>query len=251
MKFLITGASSDIACAIVEALRRRIASGVLLVSRSPGGEPCRIESNGFVTLQGLDLTSAAHLRFLRIESETFFDEPFITIHCAGDYWKHRPLDETDMEVASRMIASHYLTLYGVVHAVVPLMRRLGGGRFIAFSCNSVSHNYPEMAAFTSAKAAVECLVKCVANEYSGDGVQANALALPTIRTQKVISDESKPLGNPDNYLAPEEVARIVVDEVATLSPGVNGSVMNLWRYSRDFYHKAFFDRNPSGRSTKR
>jgi len=42
-----------------------------------------------------------------------------------------------------------------------------------------------MAAFTSAKAACECLIKCIANEYSQYGIIANAIALSTILTPKV------------------------------------------------------------------
>jgi NAD(P)-dependent dehydrogenase (short-subunit alcohol dehydrogenase family) len=122
----------------------------------------------------------------------------------------------------------------------------GGGRLVAFSCNSIQHNYPEMAPFTAAKAAVETLVKCIANEYSTAGIQANALALPTIRTPKVC--ESKDLPDEEDYVAPAELARIVLDEILCLSSYVNGNSIKLFKPSSAFYRTSYFDRNPSGRS---
>lgn len=198
-------------------------------------------------LGGIDLTKGDHLKKLSKISTQFFNGPFVVIHSVGDFWCHRPLDECGLRVATKMIKSHYLTLYGVIYSLIPLMLRRGGGRFIAFSCNSVSYNYPEMAPFTSAKAAVESLIKCVANEYSGEGIQANALQLPTIRTSKVL--RAKPKGDHDSYITPEELARIVITDLSVSSAYISGSVVKVFRHSDSFYHKAYFERNPTGRSS--
>jgi len=248
LRYLITGCNSDIGKVLTKRLTAQPNSQVLLVSRSDPTESAEGEHSLIKRVGGLDLTNAAHLEKLACEVTAFFDGPFSTIHSVGDFWRHRPLDECSILDAEKMYRSHYLTLYGVIHSLIPTMRSIGGGKFIAFSCNSVVYNYPEMAAFTSAKAAVECLIKCVANEYSGEGVQANVLALPTIRTQKVEKD--KPQGDLGNYIRPEELASIIIEQVETLSEYINGNVIRVFRHSDSFYHEAYFMRNPSGSSKK-
>ena len=247
MKYLITGCNSDIGKAITKTLQEKRCKA-LLVSRSPVefSEPADT-TQLFRRIGEIDLTKQEHLEILSSEASSFFDEPFTVIHSVGDFWTHRPLDECGIDVAARMMESHYLSLYGVVSATISIMRTLRGGRFIAFSCNSVSQNYPEMSPFTSAKAAVECLMKCVANEYSGEGIQANAVAMPTILTSKVL--QNKPQGDHPNYITAEELAQFVVNEMATASLYMNGNVIKIFRYSPSFYHQAYFERNPSGRSS--
>ena len=146
-----------------------------------------------------------------------------------------------MTEAQEFIDTHYMTLVGAAMAMFPVMTAVGGGRLIGMSCNSVAFNYPDMAPFTAAKAAVEALLKSLANEYLDRGIATTALALPTIRTPKVAA--SKPTVDQENYLTPEDVAD-AVDHVVTLPKYVTGNVMRLVRYSPSFYEKGYFERNP-------
>jgi len=88
---------------------------------------------------------------------------------------------------------------------------------------------------------VETLIKCVAHEYAEHGISATALALPTIRTAKVLVE--KPQGDHENYISVEDLARIVFD-VLKLPPTVNGNVVKVYKHSKTFYHSSYFDRNP-------
>jgi 2-deoxy-D-gluconate 3-dehydrogenase len=118
----------------------------------------------------------------------------------------------------------------------------GGGKIIAFSCNSVIYNYPEMAAFTSVKAAVEGLIKAISNEWAGKGVSANAFALPTIKTKKVI--DSKKVEDFKDYITPDELADIVLSFLKLPHNYINGSIIKLFKYNSSFYSKSYFERNP-------
>ncbi len=140
-----------------------------------------------------------------------------------------------------MINSHYITLFGVIKAVLPIMQKLKGGKIIAFSCNSVKYNYPDMAAFTSAKAAIECLIKCTANELSQYHITANAFALPSIKTEQVI--QSKPEAFHKNYPTLDELTDCIERTVENLSPLETGNIIQLFKYSDSFYHKGYYERN--------
>ena len=190
-----------------------------------------------------DLTQESDLGIIRSHAKKFFDQPFTTIHSVGDFWNHKPLVDTPLLEARKMIESHYFTLYGLAQAILPVQKELGGGRLIAFSCNSVGYNYPDMAAFTSAKAALECLIKCIANEYSQYGIVANAIALSTILTPKVEKAKKKKYFK--DYLTVEELVEIILDNIAGLSSFVNGNVIKLLKYSEYFYNEGYYQRNPT------
>jgi NAD(P)-dependent dehydrogenase (short-subunit alcohol dehydrogenase family) len=111
--------------------------------------------------------------------------------------------------------------------------------------DTVGFHYPEMAAFSSAKAAIECLIKCAANEWSEHGIVANAIALSTISTPKVL--DSKPLAKEESYVTPEELCMLIEDVLFAESPYLNGNVIRPLKQSRTFYNRSYFERNPPNR----
>lgn len=240
---LVTGANSDIGTALCHRLERR-QTKVLGTYRSS-----RPFLNGVVLPDnGLDLSVEADLDLLLGFVEEQFCGPFAVVHCVGDFWDHVPLDSYSPENAQRLITSHYLTLYGVLHRLLPVMASIGGGRIVALSCTSTGFYYPEMAAFTSAKSAVETLVRCVANEWLPFGVSANAVALSTIGTAKVKRSSSKPLSEKETYVTPGEIAVFLEEILFLSSPHFSGNVVRPLKYSHTFYNTGYFERNPS--STK-
>lgn len=234
--YVITGGNSEIGRALADYLTQQNHE-VLLISRSQ--KPISEKSDNW--LDGIDLTKEKDLNKFHNFIEMHFCSPFTIIHSVGDFWAHKSITNTRFEEAISMIQSHYITLYGVIKYVVPIMQKFGGGKIIAFSCNSVKYNYPDMAAFTSAKAAVECLIKCVANEQSKYNITANAIALPSIKTKSVI--KTKPEEFHKNYPTLEELTECIEKTIESISPLINGNVINLFKYSDSFYHKGYYERN--------
>ncbi|MBQ4600353.1 MAG: SDR family oxidoreductase [Oscillospiraceae bacterium] len=234
--YVITGANSEIGRALAQFLLAKNHE-VLLVSRSAKS----VADSTVKWIDGVDLTKECDLLRLREYIRKCFSTPFTLIHSVGDFWAHKSVTNTSFDEVVSQIQSHYVTLFGVVKAVVPIMQAVGGGRIIAFSCNSVRYNYPDMAAFTSSKAAVECLIKCVANEQSKYNITANAFALPSIKTNNVL--ETKPEAFHKNYPTLSELSETVEQTIENLSPLVNGNVISLFKYSDSFYHKGYYERN--------
>jgi 3-oxoacyl-[acyl-carrier protein] reductase len=235
--YVIIGANSEIGEALTSHLTRK-GHALLLVSRSL---KCGQYSKMHQWIDGIDLLNESQLLILREEVSKRFVAPFTVIHSIGDFWKHKSIDKTQFNEAISMIQSHYITLFGVIKAIVPVMRKVGGGKIIAFSCNSVKYNYPDMVAFTSAKAAVECLIKCVANEQSKYNITANAFALPSIKTKRVIA--TKPNEFHKDYTTLDELSNCIEQTLENLSCLVNGDIINLFKYSNSFYGKGYYERN--------
>lgn len=235
-KYVITGANSEIGKELAQYLTNQ-RHEILLSSRSVKTF-CDYCDNW---IDGIDLTKEDDLDKLGNYIQSYYSEPFTLIHSVGDFWCHKSITNTRFDEAISQIKSHYITLFGAIKTVVPIMQKVGGGKIIAFSCNSVKYNYPDMAAFTSSKAAVECLIKCVANEQSKYNIIANAFALPSIKTNSVI--ETKPQEFHENYPSLMELTECIERTVESLSTLSNGNIISLFKYSDSFYHKGYYERN--------
>jgi NADP-dependent 3-hydroxy acid dehydrogenase YdfG len=239
---LITGATSALANSLLKVVAAKNEYRVLAISRSKLIEP---EPAGFIEfkkISGIDFTNENHLELLKSHTEEFFSETFDVVHFAGDFWRHKPLICTDFSEICSMVNSHFLSLCGVAKAVTPLMMRYEGGRLVAFSCNSVAYNYPDMSPFTSAKAAIETFVKCYANEKAPYGIAATAIALPTMKTAEILIE--KPDGDHENYIKPAELSSFILEHVLTQPAIATGNVMHLVSPSPTFYGQGYFERNP-------
>ena len=167
----------------------------------------------------------------------FFEVPFTLVHSVGAFWEHKSINDTDFSEIVNMIMTHYVTLFGTVKFILPFMEK-SGGKIVAFSCNSVKYNYPDMAAFTSSKAAIECFIKCLANEKSKYRIIANAFALPSIKTNNVI--QTKPSEFIQNYITLPELTSTIEETIEAMSDLTNGNIISLFKYSDSFYHKGYF-----------
>jgi 3-oxoacyl-[acyl-carrier protein] reductase len=239
---LLTGASSDIGKELVGYFVDRQDLKILATSNSQPCPPLLSNRNDTVALEGIDLTLESGLDQVASAATQFFQGPFGIVHSVGAFWEHKPIPDCDLNEARNLIGSHYLSLYGLLNRILPLMAQLGGGRILAFSCTSVGFHYPDMAAFTSAKAAVESLIRCTANEWSRHYISSNAIALSTIATPKVMT--SKPLAKEENYVTPKEICQLVEDILFSSSPYLSGNVIRPLKYSETFYNRSYFERNP-------
>lgn len=238
---ILTGVSSHLGQALLKEIIAKYDYKIITTSRHTNGLTFNIDSSRHIHLNGIDLTKATCFSKLKETASSFIKDNFDIIHSVGNFWYHVPFSNYPIESARAMMESHYLTLYGICYEMLPLMIENGGGHIIAFSCNSVRYNYPNMAAFTSAKAAVETLIKCLANEYSKYNIVANVMALASLQTDTV--KKSKPYGDFDNFMSLKKVAKTVLKINDGELSYLNGNVINLFKHSDSFYNVGYLERN--------
>lgn len=237
---VVLGANSDIGSVLVRRAAADPACKILAVWHKAKRERKRMAN--VQELPKIDLTRQASLERLADTVTERFQGPFSVVHSVGHFWRHKPLVETAFDEISEMLDSQILTLIGAARFLSPVMKEKGGGRFVAFSCNSVLYNYPDMAPFTASKAAIETFTRCFANEHSQFGISAMALALATIETLTV--KQAKPSGDHENFMTPEFIADCILNNVLSLPHEATGNVIKLFKYSPSFYHQSYYDRNP-------
>lgn len=241
MNILLTGANSSIGKKLSAKLceRKDDSWRIILSSRSSNPALSRLQCANIKYFDGIDLLKQEAIETLTKECALFFTGPFCLVHSVGDFWDYVPFLEFDTERAKQAMHSHYTTLYGLLQHSVPIMINKGGGKILAFSCNSVRHNYPHMAPFTAAKAAVEALVKSISNEFGKHNIIANVVELASIQSEAV--KQSKPYGDFEHFIPLEGIAETVL-EILTVNSIMNGSVINCFTYSKTFFNMGYFQR---------
>jgi len=97
-----------------------------------------------------------------------------------------------------------------------------------------------MVAFTVAKVAVESLIKGISNEFFGQGIIANTIALATLDTPA--EREIKPNGDRENWLQLNEVCELVEKTILQSSNLINGNAIQVYKYSEKYFRESYFDR---------
>jgi NAD(P)-dependent dehydrogenase (short-subunit alcohol dehydrogenase family) len=92
------------------------------------------------------------------------------------------IHETDLETWERVIGVDQTGVFLGMKAVIPHMKRTGGGSIINISSIVGAVAVPGIAAYHAAKGAVRTLTKNAAITYAADGIRANAILPGWIRT---------------------------------------------------------------------
>lgn len=95
----------------------------------------------------------------------------------------------------RQYSVNVKSIYLVSRAIIPLMRKAGGGSIINMGSESAFVGFPMHPAYTSSKAAVVHLTRSMAVRYAEDNIRVNSLCPGTINTelyQEFIAQQDDP-----------------------------------------------------------
>jgi NAD(P)-dependent dehydrogenase (short-subunit alcohol dehydrogenase family) len=237
--YLITGGNGFLGFEIAKSLIEDKNCNVFVTTRS------KKEFNfkgKYTVLNDIDLLREKDVSKLSAAVDKYFEDSFTVLNCVGKYFKngHESFLKISPEEAELIFKSNYQTVYNTAKSIIPIQIKKGGGHFIGFSCTSVKYNYPTMAAFSSAKAAMESLIKTIANEHYKDKIVSNAFQLSTLNTD--FEKEIKPKGDFDNWLKSEELSNFIFNFVGLKPSIISGNVLHLYKHSDTFFSESFFNR---------
>ena len=240
--YLVTGANGHLGRALVGEIANQGDVSLVLATRSKEISPVVSFPDRVRMLHvgGLDLSHERDAAELADRVAGFLPHRFDVLNSVGAFPGYRTVLELSGEEALEVYKSNYLTVYNVARAIMPLLKERGGGNFVAFTSHSRYQAYPLMAAFESAKAALEQLVRHLAHEEAINGITVNAFALSTLATTEEF--RLKPHGDHEHWPLPEEVAREVLRTLSLPGGLLNGNIIHLYKYSRTYFHSSYFER---------
>ncbi|ABD54316.1 SDR family NAD(P)-dependent oxidoreductase [Jannaschia sp. CCS1] len=126
-----------------------------------------------------------------------FGAPDIVVHAAGINTRETADDVTgdgwDVTLNLNLAAPFFLT-----QALVPAMKARGWGRVVSFASLQTSRAFPGGVAYGASKAGIAQLTRAMAEAWSRDGINANAIGpgfFPTELTGPVFADPERAARN--------------------------------------------------------
>ncbi len=180
---VVTGASSELGCAIVDHLAEQTKCDVVATSRTlkPGKS-----HDGRVRRIAADLTEPAERENL-LQSSTMGSRGVdILINCIGGGGVHEAWEDTDSQKWSDCYTLNVITPVDIIRKCLPSMRYKGWGRIVSIGSVAAIRPLSIGPEYAAAKAAVVSLTQSLANDLEGTGVTANVVSPGLLRTQKAL-----------------------------------------------------------------
>lgn len=241
---LVTGASTGIGAAVAKGFgtcgARVIVHANASVAAGEAVVAAIIAEGGIARLAQADLSSAKAARRLIEEVLSAEGRIDVLVNNAGTIVGRKRLTEIDDDFADHVMDLNFTSLYAAIRAVVPAMRRQGGG--VIINTTSIAARMgggPGTVSYGAAKGAVASLTRGVARELAADHIRVNAVAPGLIDTP--LHDKLTPpevieamlpsvpmrrLGSPEEcvgtylFLASERLSGYITGQIVEISGGM-------------------------------
>lgn len=178
----VTGASSGLGRAIARGLAEAGAKVVGVARRADALEAWRSETDGETSALVGDLSDRGAVSAIASASAEPFGPPDILVNAAGIN-SRLGADDVTGEAWDTTLDLNLRTPFFLAQKLVPAMREKGWGRIVNIASLQSRRAFANGIAYGASKAGVEQLTRAMAEAWSCDGINANALAPGFFKTE--------------------------------------------------------------------
>ena len=176
---IVTGGAMGIGRAIVEALLAEGAN-VVIADRDGAEQAAQALDNAQNSLVGVacDVSSQRDTEAMASAALEAFGRIDVLVNNAGVYssLELKPFEDLDIDEWRRVLEVNVIGQAMATRAVVPAMRRQGGGSIVNLSSGTPFKGVPFMLHYVASKGAVNAMTKALAKELGGADIRVNAVA---------------------------------------------------------------------------
>lgn len=212
---LIMGAKGGLGTSVTRAF---LAAGASVAGVSRSISPADFADAHFTAMPA-DLSSGDAARQVVADVVAQLGRVDILVHVMGGFAGGQSVAETDDATLESMLDVNFRAAFYMMRAVIPQMRRQGGGRILVVASRQGVEPAAMVGAYSASKAAVVSLVKTVALENKDAGISANTVLPGAMETP----------GNPGaNLVKTAQVAGLLVHLASDDSADVTGAAIPIY-----------------------
>jgi NAD(P)-dependent dehydrogenase (short-subunit alcohol dehydrogenase family) len=201
---LVTGANGGLGRHVTNAL---LEAGILVVGLAPKIQSSDFDHPHFTALPvNLDSLESARKAVETVISH--FGKIDILAHLVGGFAGGQPVAESDDATFERMLDMNLNSAFHMLRAVIPQMRKAGGGRIVAIASRAAENPGAGVGLYSASKAALLSLIKTVALENRDAGITANVILPGTMDT--AANRAAMPNADMSQWVQPASVASLIV-----------------------------------------
>jgi len=150
----------------------------------------------------------------------------VLAHLVGAFAGGQTVAEMDDATWQRMFDANLNSSFHILRAVIPEMRKAGGGRIIAIGSRAAEDPGPKVGAYSASKAALVSLMRTVALENKDAGITANVILPGTMDTSANRKD--MPGADVSQWVQPASVASLIVWLAGDAGKDVTGAAIPVY-----------------------
>ncbi|MFL5560406.1 MAG: SDR family oxidoreductase [Gemmatimonadaceae bacterium] len=230
---IVTGGGTGIGLGIAQLLAR-LGSHVVVASRKPehveAAAKAMRDAGWSASAETVDVREPEQIQAMvaRVAADRGRIDLLVN-NAAGNFYAP---SETLSPNAWRSVVE--IDLFGTFfcsQAVLPVMKRQGGGRIVSISMTLHYRGWPLMAHATAAKAGIDALTRTLALEWAPYGVRINAIApgpIPTEGVRKAFTPPPTASGQvPDVFAVEQAMANYAKKAIPAGRWGTPGDIANM------------------------
>ena len=217
---LITGAKGGLGTSVTRAF---LDAGAQVIGVSRSIQAADFPHPAFTALPA-NLADPAAVNAMVADAIDRFGRIDALVHVAGGFAGGKSLAETDDATLEQMLDVNLRSAFYITRALVPHLRRQGGGRIVAVASRQAVDPMPGTGAYNISKAALVSLVRTLARENKDRGITANAVLPGTMDTPGNRAGG----GDPSAWVDPAQVAAVLVHLASNQAVQISGAAIPIY-----------------------
>lgn len=218
---LITGANGGLGNSVTETFLK---AGAIVAGSSRKIAQDEFKSQNFHAFPA-DISNLASAKALTDAVAQKLGLIDVLIHLIGGFAAGAVAD-TDDTTWSKMLDLNLNAAFHTLRAVLPHMRRAGGGRIVAIGSRLAVEPQPGVAAYEVSKAALVSLIRAVALENKDAGINANIVLPDTMDT--AVNRAAMPKADFSKWVSTSDVAELLLALAGPAGAAVTGAVIPIY-----------------------
>lgn len=219
---LVTGANGGLGKHVTQAF---LDAGATVIGTSRKIEQREFPSAEFTAISS-DLSSLQAAKTLVEQVIARAGRLDVLVHTVGGFAGGQTVAETDDATWQSMLDVNLNSVFHILRASIPHLRRSNSGRIVAIGSRQALEPGASVGAYSASKAATVSLIKTVAIENKDAGLTANVVLPGTIDTPT--NRKAMPDADFSTWVPPANIASLVLWLASEAAQDVNGAAIPVY-----------------------